>query len=286
MSVTPKLRAVGANDRLKVGIIGCGSQGRSHIDALEHLKDVEIAYVCDPDSERVAAAVKKAGAVKPVGDFRTILDDKSIDAVTIATPDHWHGTAAILAIEAGKHVYVEKPFAHNHREGRLLLDAARKHKRVVQHGTQARSSAGMRSAIQMLRDGVIGKIMAAKAWNIQRRSSIGHAKPSNPPAELDHDMWVGPAEMMPFQSNRYHYKWRWWHNYGCGDMGNDGIHHIDYARWGLGVDTLPTRVAAIGGKYFFDDDQQFPDTQQVVFEYPGDGKVGSKRMLIYEQRLW
>lgn len=138
----------------------------------------------------------------------------------------------------------------------------------------------------MLREGIIGEVMAAKAWNIQRRENIGHQSPSDPPPYLDYEMWLGPAEALPFQANRHHYNWHWWYNYGCGGMGNDGIHHVDYARWGLGVEGLPTRVAAIGGKYFFDDDQQFPDTQQVIFEYPGDGEVGSRKMLTYEQRLW
>jgi predicted dehydrogenase len=219
-------------------------------------------------------------------DFRRILDDPDVNAVIIATPDHWHTPMALLAIQAGKHVYVEKPCGHNLREGRLLRDASQNSALVVQHGTQARSCQGFIEVMQMLREGIIGDVIAAKAWNIQRRDNIGHAAPSDPPAGFDYDMWLGPAEEMPFQENRHHYNWHWWYNYGCGGMGNDGIHHIDYARWGLGVVGFPTRVAAIGGKYFFDDDQQFPDTQQVIFEYPGDDQVGNRRMLTYEQRLW
>jgi hypothetical protein len=149
------------------------------------------------------------------------LDDPSIDAVTIATPDHWHTPAAILAMEAGKHVYVEKPCSHNLREGRLLVEASARTGKIVQHGTQARSSTGFREAVQMLRDGVIGDVLIARAWNIQRRSNIGHAQPSDPPAGFDYDLWVGPAPMLPFQANRHHYTWHWWYNFGTGDLGND-----------------------------------------------------------------
>jgi predicted dehydrogenase len=242
--------------------------------------------VCDPDQKRRDQAKGTAGADRAVGDPREVLDDKTIDAVVIATPDHWHAPLAILACEAGKHVYVEKPCSHNLREGRLLVEAARRNKRVVQHGTQSRSSEFIAGVIQMIREGVIGDVLVAKAWNVQRRANIGHAQPSDPPPGVDYDMWVGPAPFVPFQSNRFHYTWHWWYDFGTGDMGNDGVHDIDYARWGLGVETQPTTVAALGGKYYFDDDQQFPDTQTVVFEWPGEGGVGQRRQLIYEQRIW
>jgi len=206
--------------------------------------------------------------------------------VIVATPDHWHAPAAILACEAGKHVYVEKPASHNYRESKLLLETARRTRRVVQHGTQSRSSELIAGAIQMLREGVIGDVLMAKAWNIQHRGSIGRARPSSPPGHIDYDTWVGPAELVPYQSNRLHYKWHWWYNFGTGDMGNDGSHEIDIARWGLGVETLPTRIAGLGTKLYHDDDQQFPDTQTVVFDYPGDGNVGSRRQLIFEMRIW
>jgi predicted dehydrogenase len=244
--------------------------------------------VCDTDKKRLASAAQRAG-VKSSGavtDMRKILDDKSVDAVFIATPDHWHAPAAILACEAGKHVYVEKPCSHNLRESRWLLDAARRNNVVVQHGTQSRSDELIAGAVQKLREGLIGDVLVAKAWNIQQRGSIGHQQPSEPPRELDYDMWVGPAEFLPFQKNRYHYDWHWWYNFGTGDIGNDGTHEIDYARWGLGVDTLPSSIVGLGGKYFFDDDQQFPDTATCVFEYPDDGRVGNQRQLILEMRLW
>ncbi len=277
------MNALGANEKLVVGVIGCGGRGVSVGKAMGG-----VGYVCEPDRGRLAGAAKALG-VKPenaVTDMRRLFDAKALDAVVIATPDHWHAPAAILACEAGKHVYVEKPATHNFRESQLLLAAARKHRRVVQHGTQSRSSAVVAGAMQLLREGVIGTVLMAKAWNIQRRSSIGHAQPSDPPPGLDYDLWVGPAELVPFQSNRFHYNWHWWHNFGTGDIGNDGTHEIDYATWGLGVETLPSSVSGLGAKLFFDDDQEFPDTMTIVFEWPGDGAVGQRRQLIFEMRIW
>jgi predicted dehydrogenase len=252
------------------------------------MKDVGVAWVCDPDSNRAAAAAKSTEnisgkAPRTDKDLRRVLEDKSVDAVVIATPDHWHAPGTILACEAGKHVYVEKPCSHNIREGRLMVEAARRYHRVVQVGIQSRSTEHVMRAMDLLRGGAIGEILVAKAWNSQRRGNIGHAKPAPPPEHLDFDLWVGPAPMVPYQSNLLHASWRWWHAFGTGDMGNDGVHDLDIARWGLGAETHPASVAALGGKYFFDDDQQFPDTQYVAFEYAGDGK---KKQLIFEQRLW
>lgn len=275
-------RAAGANERVVVGLIGCGGRGPGVADDMGG-----IAYVCDPDKNRLAEAAKKFDVPesRAVTDLRRILDDDAVDAVIIATPDHWHAPAAILACEAGKHVYVEKPSSHNFRESRLLVEAARRNNVVVQHGTQSRSDPLIAGAIQMLRDGVIGDVLVAKAWNVQRRRDIGHGSPSEPPAGVDYDTWVGPAEFVPFQKNRFHYDWHWWYNFGTGDVGNDGVHEIDYARWGLGVDGLPARVTGLGGKYFFDDDQEFPDTATIVYEYPGEG-AGDRRQLIFEMRIW
>lgn len=279
------------NDRLTVAVIGPGGMGSNHLALLTARKDVRLAYVCDVDAVRLAAAAKKVeasehGAPKTVVDLRKVLDDRSVDAVWIATPDHWHAPAAIMALDAGKHVYVEKPCSHNVREGRLLVDAARRNGRVCQVGTQARSTPHVREAIQMLRDGVIGDVLVAKAWNSQLRGNIGKQKPADPPTSLDFDMWLGPAPARPYQSNLLHAVWRFWHDFGVGDIGNDGVHEIDVARWGLGVKTQPSSVSAMGSKYFHDDDQEFPDNQYCTFEWPGDGKVGSKRMLVYEQRDW
>jgi predicted dehydrogenase len=277
-------RAGGAAERVRIAVIGCGNQGKAHFRSLTTLKDAEIVYVSDIDEERRALGVEMSGGAKPINDFRRILDDQSIDGVTIATPDHWHAPIAIMALDAGKHVYVEKPCSHNVREAQLLREAAHRTGKIVAHGTQARSSPSMQQAMALLRDGVIGDVLQSKCWNWQLRKDIGRMKPSAPPSGVDYDTWVGPAEWMPFQANRFHYDWHWWHNFGCGDLGNDGIHEFDYALWGLGVDTHPTLVTAAGGKYFFDDDQQFPDTQQVTFEF-GDG-VGNRKMFVFEMRLW
>jgi predicted dehydrogenase len=279
-------RAAGANERVRLAVIGCGGQGKAHIKSLTTLDNVEVVNICDVDTQRLAGAEKLSDRARPVADFRKILDDDSIDGVTIATPDHWHAPIALMALEAGKNVYVEKPCCHNVREGQLLLAATNKSGKAVAHGTQSRSSPAIQQAVQMLREGIIGDVLIAKCWNWQMRDDIGRMKPSPPPASVDYDAWVGPAEWMPFQANRFHYNWHWWYNFGCGDLGNDGIHDLDYTLWGLGVTSDPTVVSGAGGKYFFDDDQQFPDTQQVTFEYHGDDQVGSRRMLIYEMRLW
>ncbi len=277
-------QAAGANDRLTVGIIGCGGRGAGL--AAECARLANVAYVCDPDESRRLRVQEKVQAPHAVADLRRILDDQSVDAVVIATPEHWHAPAAILACDAGKHVYVEKPCSHNVREGRLLVEAARRNRRVVQHGTQSRSNPFVAGAIQMLREGVIGEVLVAKAWDVQRRVSIGRGTPEDPPPGVDYDLWVGPAEFLPYQANRFHYHWHWWYNFGVGGLGGDGPHEIDYARWGLGVETHPTAVAGLGGKYYFDDDQEYPDTGTVVFEWPGDGKVGHRRQMIFELRIW
>lgn len=279
---SPKSRS----EQVRLGVIGCGGQGGNHIRTLVGMKDAHIVYVADIDQDRLANAKKESAGAMAVSDFRRILDDSSIDGVTIATPDHWHTPVALLALAAGKHVYVEKPAAHNIRECQLLVAATKKSGKVLAHGTQSRSSPSIKQAIQFLRDGAIGDVFIAKCWNWQMRREIGHMQPAKPPVGVDYDTWVGPAEMLPFQENRFHYNWHWWYNFGCGDLGNDGIHDVDIALWGLGVQSHPSTISAVGGKYFFDDDQQFPDTMQVTFEFPGDGKPGSRRMLIYEQRLW
>lgn len=274
-----------------MGWIGCGGQATNLLKSFVEQPDVTIAYVCDPETERaknLAQIVESATGKVPmiVADMRRVLDDKSVDAVCVATPDHWHAPATILACDAGKHVYVEKPCSHNIREGRLMIEAARRNNRIVQVGTQSRSSPAVIEAIELLRSGAIGDVLVAKVWNSQLRRDIGHGQPGQQPDGLDYDLWIGPAPMVPFQANRIHYGWHWWFDFGTGDMGNDGVHDIDIARWGLAVDTHPAVITATGGKFFFDDDQQFPDTQYVVFDYPGDGAVKHKKQLIFEQRIW
>ncbi len=280
-----------AEGRIAVGLIGAGGMGSNHLRLLAARRDVEIAYVCDVDRGRLAegiSVVEKASGKAPAGvqDLRRILDDRRVEAVWITTPDHWHAPAAILALAAGKHVYVEKPCCHNIREGRLMGEAVARSGKPLQVGTQSRSTAVVRDAIDRVRGGAIGEVLVAKAWNSQLRRSIGKTKPSQPPPQLDFDLWLGPVPEVPYRSNLLPGIWRWWYDFGCGDIGNDGVHDLDVAAWGLGVDTHPSRIACLGGKSFFDDDQQFPDTQYAVFEYPDAAGPGRAKRLIFEQRIW
>ncbi len=274
-----------AADKVVIAIIGVRGQGRGLTNEFASLPDVEIAYLCDVDSRVFGPAVKivegrKGKTPKLVGDLRRVLDDKTVDAVAIATPDHWHAPAAILACQAGKDVYVEKPCSHNIREGRLMVQAARKYKRIVQHGTQHRSRSSTQRAIEYVQSGKIGKVLMAKAWNVQLRDNIGHKEDSPVPAGVDYDTWVGPAPFLPFNENRFHYTWHWHWNFGTGDVGNDGAHQLDIARWALGVD-YPDEASGMGAKLFFDDDQLTPDTVSVAFRYKAVNKA-----ILFEMRIW
>ena len=282
-----------AEDRppVVVALIGAGGMGTGHLGQLSKRSDVEIAWVCDVDAKRLQAGVdlvaKNSGRTpRGTGDLRQVLADGKVEAVWIATPDHWHTPAAILALDAGKHVYVEKPCCHNLREGQMLEAAVRRSGRRLQVGTQSRSSPTVRAGIERVLAGEIGEILVAKAWNSQLRGTIGKSAPAAPPAGLDFETWLGPTPVAEYRPNLLHGVWRWWHDYGCGDMGNDGVHDIDVAVWGLGVKTLPTRAACLGGKAFFDDDMQFPDTQYAVFEYPRADRPEVPKQLIFEQRIW
>lgn len=281
-----RLAAASPNEKIVIGVIGLGGQGKAHVNSYLNLPNTEIAYLCDVDEKHLAEASKIARGARAVSDLRKILDDKSIDAVSIATPDHWHTPAALLALDAGKHVYVEKPCSHNVREGRWLVDAAARTGKFVQHGTQSRSSPFLQAAMRMLKEGIIGDIKVARAWNVQFRPPIGKASTSAAPSQFDYDAWVGPAPMAPFQSNRHHYTWHWWYNFGTGDAGNDGVHELDIARWGLGANEHPSQIAAIGGKYVHDDDQQFADTMTAAFEYSADKTTADRKQLTFEMRLW
>jgi predicted dehydrogenase len=290
LSAASYARTQGSNERFVVGLIGPGGMGSSHLRTLMGQDDVQIAHVCDVDRNRLGAAATAATrngqAPQTATDLRRLLDNRDLVAVFIATPDHWHAPATLLAIEAGKHVYVEKPCSHNVREGRLMIEAARRERKVVQVGTQSRSTECVRAGLQTIRDGTIGEVLSVRVWNSQQRRNIGKVRPSDPPAHLDYDTWVGPAPLVPYRSNMVPGSWRWFYNFGAGDMGNDGVHDLDVAVWGLGVTTHPSTITAIGGKYFFDDDQEWPDTQTVVFEWPAAGEGGKKRQMIFEQRIW
>jgi predicted dehydrogenase len=292
LTVARHARARDANELINVGVIGTGGMGTAHVRELAARKDCRLTYVCDVDKDRLASAVQAAASIsgtaaRAVDDLRVILDDPSVDAVFIATPDHWHAPASILALDAGKHVYVEKPCCHNIREGRLMCDAVARSGKLLQVGTQSRSTEMVREAIQRVTSGEIGEVLVAKAWNSQRRRSIGRSQPSDPPPQLDYDMWIGPAPMVPYRENMLPGIWRWWYDFGCGDIGNDGVHDIDVALWGFGVEAHPIRVTCFGGKTFFDDDQQFPDTQYGVFEYETGGQPeGRRKQFVFEQRIW
>jgi predicted dehydrogenase len=276
-------RSVAASDRIGVAMIGLGGQGRHLTGKFAAQPDVDILYLCEVDQNRYDAGARlvsdKTGKRPPlISDLRKALADKAVDAVVIATPDHWHAPATILACDAGKDVYVEKPASHNLREGRMMVAAARRGKRIVQLGTQSRSRPSTQRAVELAHSGKIGKVVAVKAFDVQLRANIGHKENAPPPAGVDYETWLGVAPFVPFNENHFHYKWHWHWNFGTGDMGNDGVHQLDQARWALGAD-LPSEISGMGRKLFFDDDQRTPDTMNISFAYPD-------RVLIWEMRIW
>ncbi len=269
-------RILGANDRVNMGIIGLGGRGRYHVGAYSRISEARIAALCDVNQEareRSSAAVIKAGGQKPAEfeDMRKMFEDKSIDAVSMATPNHWHSLGTIWACQAGKDVYCEKPASHNIYEGQKMVEAARKYGRMVQIGSQNRSIPGIIKGAQLLKEGVIGKVYMAKGLCFKRRKSIGKTPVEPVPPGLNWDLFLGPAPMRPYTKNRFVYNWHWFWDTGDGDIGNQGIHEMDKARWGLGVD-LPTFVSSTGGKYVYDDDQETPNTQLASFDY-GDCQI-------------
>ena len=262
--------------KVRVAVIGCNGRGMHHIDGYLAVPNVEIAYICDVDKtvmEKGIAAVVKQQRSAPSGvqDLRSVLDDKTVDAVSIATPDHWHTPAAIMACKAGKHVYVEKPGSHDLRESEMIVAAARKYNRIVQMGNQRRSWPWVMEAIKALKDGELGKVFVARGWYTNRRESIRNGKVVPAPDRLDYSLWQGPAVEQPYRDNVIPYNWHWFWNYGTGEMGNNGVHAVDIARWGLGVDA-PKRVTCGGGRYFFKDDWETPDTMTATFDY-GDKEI-------------
>jgi predicted dehydrogenase len=275
------------NDTVRVACVGIRGQGRAHIHMYSQMPAVEIAALCDVDesvlNQRTQEMVS-AGKKKPAGytDVRKLLEDKSIDAISIATPNHWHSLIGIWACQAGKDVYVEKPCSHNIFEGRQLVRAAEKYNRIVQHGTNSRSGVAVREAVQKMREGLIGEVYMARGLCFKWRDTIGRKPEEAVPAGVDYNLWTGPAPLGAFTRNRFHYNWHWFWDYGNGDIGNQGIHEMDVARWGLGV-KYPTRVSATGGHFMFDDDQQTPNTMVANFEFDEGGK---KKMLVFEVRHW
>ena len=281
--IMTKARGASPNKTVNHAVVGVGGMGSGHAGHFAGMKNCRLVAICDVDPQRLDKTAKKVsehGKVKKYMDFRKLLDDKDIDSVSIATCDHWHTPVALAAIMAGKHVYVEKPSSHTVHEANLLMKAAKRYNKCVQHGTQRRSSRGLIAAAKALREGIIGEVYMAKAINHQRRRKIGHAEPTKPPPGVDYDMWLGPAPKVQFTKNRWHYKWHWFWDYGGGDIVNDGIHHLDLAIWGMGKDKqYPTQIVTSGGQLWYNDDHQTPDTQTVVYIYP-DAQI------IYEMRLW
>jgi predicted dehydrogenase len=281
-------RILGANDRVRVAICGVRGRGKDHIHGFAHAPNAQIVALCDVDetilSERISD-VEKLGVPKPKSfvDVRQLLEDKEIDAISIATPNHWHSLMAIWACQAGKDVYVEKPCSHNTFEGRQLVAAVKKYNRICQHGSQWRSNPGMLEAMKHLTDGTVGDVYLARAICYKWRGSIGHAPEEPVPAGVHYDLWTGPAPMKPFTRNRFHYNWHWIWDTGNGEVGNQAIHEIDIARAGLGVG-FPISVSAMGGHFMFKDDQETPNTLNASFCFQtADGK---RKMLELEVRHW
>ena len=262
----------GSNDRLNFAIIGLHGRAYAHLSSLKANKDsARIAYVCDVESNIAKKfaddAQRELGYATPVEkDFRIILEKKEIDAITIATPDHWHAPMSILGLQAGKHVYVEKPCSHNPAEGALLVEAQKKYQKLVQMGTQQRSSPHTMEIVDKIHNGLIGRAYYAKAWYSNTRKSIGVGKEAPVPSELDWDLWLGPAPRQPYKDNLQPYNWHWFKTYGTGETLNNGTHEIDVCRWALDVD-FPTSVSSAGGRYHFKDDWQFYDTLVTNFNY-------------------
>jgi len=281
-------KILGANDRVRVAICGVRGRGNDHIHGFARVPGTELAALCDVDESILnqrLGDIEKMGLPKPKSyvDIRKLLEDKDIDAISIATPNHWHSLMAIWACQAGKDIYVEKPCSHNTFEGRQLVRAVKKYNRICQHGSQSRSNPGMLEAIQHLSDGTVGDVYMASAICYKWRPSIGRAAEEPVPAGVHYDLWTGPAPLKPFTRNRFHYNWHWIWDTGNGEVGNQAIHEIDIARWGLGV-RFPVSVSAMGGHFMFQDDQETPNTLNATFCF--DAPDGKRKMMELEVRHW
>lgn len=273
------------SDRTTVCIVGVRGRGMSLAQTFAQLPNAQVTHVCDINQARFEPATKAIAEIqkstpKTVQDLRKVLDDPSVDAIVVATPDHWHALATIWACQAGKHVYVEKPISNNVFEGWQMIQAARTYNRVVQVGTQSRSAPHYKEAMEFLKSGKLGRVHMAKAWNSQLRRRVPAVADSAVPEGIDWNLWQGPAPEHAYNENYYTYGWRWLWDYGTGDMGNDGVHDLDIARWGLDV-KYPDQIQCTGSKLeFVGDIQQTPDTQIATYTFP------ENKILVYEQRLW
>ena len=270
------------SDTINHAIIGTGKQGAGfHCKGFAQAKGCKVVAVCDVDTQRLdmaASGLPNERQVKKYSDFRNLLEDKSIDSVSIVTPDQWHTPMALWALMAGKHVYIEKPCSHTVEEAELLIKAAAQYNKCVQHGTQRRSTGDHIEAMKQLNSGIIGKVHTIKAINHKLREPIGHAAAEQPPQGVNYDMWLGPSPVVAFTKNRWHYNWHWFWDYGGGDAVNDGVHQIDVAVWALG-NRYPKRMIVSGGQFFYNDDHETPDTQTAILQYDDS-------QIIYEMRLW
>ncbi len=265
---------LGANDQLNVAVIGVRSRAKAHVKAIHQDPNARILYSCDVDKaildEHNAWCEKNIGYIpKNSPDFRKVLEDKDVDAIFIATPEHWHAPMAILALQAGKHVYVEKPCSHNPYENELLVSAQKKYNKKVQMGNQQRSAKTSILAVKEIQEGIIGKVYKGEAYYSNNRESIGIGKNSEVPPTLDWDLWQGPAPREAYRDNIHPYNWHWFRNWGTGEVHNNGTHEIDICRWALGVD-LPETITSFGGKYSYDDDWEFVDNQQLTYTFKDD----------------
>ena len=287
VATTTSSMLASANNTVRMAVVGCGGRGMSHISAWTSLPNVELVALCDPDQshlDRYVKAIEGKGKKKPetFADVRKLLEDKNIDAISIASPNHWHALMTIWGVQAGKDVYVEKPCSHNIFEAQQMVHAARKYDKIVQMGSQSRSSVALKEAVQKMNEGELGEVYMARALCFKWRDTIGKTPVSDVPAGVDYDLWTGPAPKRQFTKNRFHYNWHWFWDTGNGDLGNQGIHEVDIARWGLGV-KYPTRVTAMGGKYMFDDDQETPNTINALLEFDVAGK---KKLMAFDVRHW
>ncbi|WP_167617091.1 Gfo/Idh/MocA family protein [Maribellus sediminis] len=275
----------GANDRINAAVLGLNGRGKAHVSGLMNQENVQVTTLCDPDmnvlQERQKAFKEKYNKdVSLVQDLRRVFDDKDIDVVSIATPNHWHALSVIWACQAGKDCYVEKPGSHNIWEGRKMVEAVHKYDRIVQHGVQLRSSPAVNQAIQLLREGYIGRVYMSRGLVFRWRPDIGDQGFSPVPDGLDYNLWTGPAPMRPFTRNLVHYNWHWHWDYGNGDVGNQGIHETDLCMWGLDVG-LPTKITSMGGKFLWDDCKEVPEVLTSVYHYPEENKI-----IQFEVRPW
>jgi predicted dehydrogenase len=271
-ALTPHSRVLGANDDIRVAVVGFHNQGSNHIRYFSRIPGVRVAALCDVDRNVIDREVRKFKqrnqTVDTYVDVRKLLDDKNIDAIITATPNHWHSLVTVWACQAGKDVYVEKPVSHDIWEGRKMVEAARKYNRIVQAGTQRRSDVGLKEAIEYIQQGHLGKILRARCYYFSPRGPIGKVNGPQPtPPRVDYNLWSGPATLLPLKRKNLHYDWHWQWLYGNGDLGNNGIHFMDVCRWALGYSTLAPRAISFGGEFLWDDDRQTPNAQVAFFDY-------------------